>query len=266
MAPMIDQALSNGEIRSFYDDLAADYDAMTSFEQRFVRDRPFFRVFVENNKIKRALDAGCGTGFHSFLLAKLSVDMTAVDVSPAMITKLKEHAAALELNVKATVSNFQSMTEKFKGDFDAVFCMGNTLAHCLTREELQNAMTTFSSLVREQGILFAQIVNFHRILQEKTKIQSVKEAGDKIFVRSYEYCKDWIEFNLLTLTRKNGNLADSMRSIRLRPWTVGELEETLAAAGFTQTAFYGGINMETFSEESSKDIVVLASRSPLHPF
>ena len=266
MDPMIDQALSNGDIRSFYDDLAPDYDAMTSFEQRFVRDRPFFRVLVENHRIKRALDAGCGTGFHSFLLAKLGVDMTAVDVSPAMVAKVKEHATVLDLNVKAIASNFQTTPEKLDGGFDAVFCMGNTLAHILSQGEMQNTLTTFSSLVHEQGILFAQVVNFRKILREKKKIQSVKEADDKIFVRSYEYCKDWIEFNLLTLTRKNGNLTDSMRSIRLRPWTVGELQETLAAAGFSRTTFYGGINMETFSEEHSKDIVILASRSPLHPF
>jgi len=47
----------------FYDELSADYDAMTGFDKRFAAERPFFRLIVERHNIKSAIDAGRGPAF-----------------------------------------------------------------------------------------------------------------------------------------------------------------------------------------------------------
>ncbi|MEK6756297.1 MAG: hypothetical protein AABZ02_09115, partial [Bacteroidota bacterium] len=59
------EQVSMQDVAEFYDALAPDYDTMTGFEKRFVQERPFFRVLIERFGIKSALDAGCGSGFHS---------------------------------------------------------------------------------------------------------------------------------------------------------------------------------------------------------
>ena len=51
----------------FYDVLAADYNAMTNFERRLITEQPLYRALVDRYHIHTALDAGCGTGFHSIL-------------------------------------------------------------------------------------------------------------------------------------------------------------------------------------------------------
>jgi len=63
-------------IAKFYDLLAPDYDGMTGFADRFARETPAFQTLVRRYGIRQALDAGCGTGFHSILLSQLGVTVT----------------------------------------------------------------------------------------------------------------------------------------------------------------------------------------------
>ncbi len=79
MVPMTERSPMR-EVASFYDWLAPDYDLMTGFEKRFAHEEPFFRILLGRQTITTAVDAGCGTGFHSLLLAQLGVSVTAVDV------------------------------------------------------------------------------------------------------------------------------------------------------------------------------------------
>ena len=71
--------------QTFYDTLSDDYDSMTMFEQRLIKEESLFRTLVEKYKIKAALDAGSGTGVHSLLLAQTGVKVTAVDISRKML-------------------------------------------------------------------------------------------------------------------------------------------------------------------------------------
>ena len=54
---------------------------MTEFHKRFSNEQAVFNTIVEQYQLRTVLDAGCGTGFHSLILASLGVEVTAVDVS-----------------------------------------------------------------------------------------------------------------------------------------------------------------------------------------
>src|SRR5512134_2992369 len=93
-------AASVETVESFYDRLAADYDAMTTFEKRFVQEEPFFKLLAQRHRIASALDAGSGTGFHSIVLARLGVAVTAVDISSRMLDELSRHTRQLGLGIR----------------------------------------------------------------------------------------------------------------------------------------------------------------------
>lgn len=247
-------------VADFYDALAPDYDLMTGFEQRVVTDRPFFRLIVERYGIKRAVDAGCGTGFHSVLLAQLGVDVTAVDVSEGMLKKLSERASALNVQVRTLRTDFGSLASVVDETYDAVFCLGNTLAHLETDEDLHSALTNFSAVLEPGGLLFLQLVNFERILTSQQRIQSVRERGDKIFVRFYDFAPTTIRFNILTLERHEGSLAYRMQSVCLRPIRPSELLALVQRCGFAEPTVFGGISLEEFVAEKSPDVVLVARK------
>jgi glycine/sarcosine N-methyltransferase len=244
----------------FYDELAADYDGMTGLEQRFPQERPFFRILIERYNLKNALDAGCGTGFHSLLLAQLGLQVTATDISEEMLIQTRTHAKEFGVDIKTINSTFPGLQKVVHRKFDSVFCMGNTFAHLLTEKDLLDSLKSFYGLMNPEGILFLQILNYNRILTHHERIQSIKEANGKMFVRFYDYNKILIRFNILTIEKAKEGILHSLKSVNLRPWNAPEVVRLLRNAGLSDVKTFGSIAMEKYDAKTSKDVVLLARR------
>lgn len=246
------------EVRDFYDTLAPEYDAMTSFEQRFIREKPFFRMLIERYGIRTAFDAGCGTGFHSLLLAQLGVKVTAVDLSSEMLARVRAHAQTMGVDLTTLQAEFQTLAASVCEQVDAVFSLGNSLAHLLSPEELTDALRNFASLLRPNGVLLLQNLNYHRILLQRERVQSVKDIGTKTYVRFYDFTDPLVSFNILTIDRQEGTIRQTLNTVPLRPIFLDEIGPLLRTAGFSKIKAFGGISMEEFRPESSQDLVILA--------
>jgi glycine/sarcosine N-methyltransferase len=246
------------KVAGFYDWLAPEYDRMTGFEKRFVHEKPFFRLLVDRYGIRSAVDAGCGTGLHSLLLAQLGVAVTAVDVSSDMLSLLETHARGSNLLITPLESSFRELPLKLHTSFDSLFCLGNSLAHLLSESDLRESLRSFAAVLRTGGILFIQILNYDRILANRERVQSVKEADGVTYVRFYDYENDLIRFNILKLERRGGGISHELNSVTLRPVLNKDLLATLEEVGFEDLRIFGGISMEEFNPQSSKDLVVLA--------
>lgn len=255
MVPTTD---STRAVAGFYDRLSPDYDAMTGFEQRFERERPFFKELVERQHIRSAIDAGTGTGFHALLLAQLGVEVTAVDLSPNMIASLARHAKDMGITIRTLVAGFSDLPRLIDTPVDAVVTLGNTLAHIMTGEELQEAIVSFAAVLKPEGILFAQLLNYRRILASHETLLNVKEVNGKRYSRSYEYPAGRIRF---TITREDltGQSATVAESVDLNPILDDELVTALRGAGFGKVQLFGGVTMEPYIPGTSRDLVILCS-------
>jgi SAM-dependent methyltransferase len=248
------------DIAGFYDWLAPEYDRMTDFDRRFERELPVFRQLVERHAIRSAVDAGSGTGFHALLLAKLGVRVTAVDLSPEMLSALEERAASMGLEVRTVVSGFDQLAGKVDEPADAVLCLGNSLPHLRSAEELQASLEGLAAVLRPGGVLFTQTLNYDRILSTKDRIQNIKEAGGTTFIRFYDFEGAMVRFNILRLVRSEGGIRHELRSVDLRPVMHGELLGLLKRTGFTRVEARADLQGGEFRPETSKDLVVAAVR------
>jgi len=246
--------------QTFYDTLSDDYDSMTSFEQRLIKEEPLFRTLVEKYKIKTALDAGSGTGVHSLLLAHTGVKVTAVDISRKMLQRLSIHAQEKKLKVKIIKADFLNLPKKIHDKYDAVFCMGNSLVHAKTKRELKNILFNFYTLLNLNGILFIQILNYDRIISKREIIQSIKESELKTFIRFYGFGKDHIDFNLLTIDRNDGMLQHKLQTTTLRPTRQKEIVGLLRKAGFIKIESLGNLMGDKFFMSKSKDLYIIARK------
>ena len=248
-------------IPAFYDRLAPDYDEMTGFGKRFVHEKPFFRPLVENLNIATALDAGCGTGFHSLLLAQLGVRVTAVDVSGGMLDRLELHGREMGLDIRRVRSDFQGLKELAPGPFDAVFCMGNTLPHLLSEADIRMALTNFSAILRPGGTLLFQILNYDRILATRERVQGARESNGVTFVRFYDFddTRGLVHFNILRLEKKEDRLTTGLITVPLLPVTSARIVSILEECGYRQIGTFGSIAMDPFNPSLSKDLVIIAA-------
>lgn len=261
MVAMIDKtAQSDGLISRFYDTLAPEYDGMTDFDNRFARENPFFRILVERYGISTALDAGCGTGFHSLVLDRLGVDVTASDISFEMLRRSASHARSMGARIHTVQSSFQDLPSHLNEKFDAVFCLGNSLVHLIEPSDLEITLKNFSSLLRPGGILFLQVLNYERILNERKTIQHMREVDGTIITREYEYHDGTIGFTIRGVPPAGGGKTERMNTIEIRPVLRTAILPMLTAAGFGGIKTFGSISMVDFVPADSRDLVILATR------
>ncbi len=246
---------------AFYDRLAPDYDEMTGFGKRFDKEKPFFKQLVEKHRIGTALDAGCGTGFHSLLLAQLGVRVTAVDVSREMIDRLDVHGKELGLQIRGVRSDFRGLGEAVGGEHDAVFCMGNTLPHLAGDAEILNALSAFASRMLPGGMLFLQMLNYDRILVTRERIQGAGEAGGVTYVRFYDFepGDSRVLFSILRIEKIGGNLKTDLMSVPLIPITSSRIAGLLEESGYRNPKEFGSIAMDRFDPAASRDLVIVAT-------
>jgi SAM-dependent methyltransferase len=231
---------------------------MTGFERRFLAERPIFKLIVDRFAIATALDAGAGTGFHSLLLSELGVRMTALDLSAEMLDRLASHARERAVEIETSRSDFQSLPPQWSGRFDAVFCLGNSLPHLLTSQELARGVREFRRVLRNGGILFAQLLNYERILASRERVVGVKRDGGTTFVRFYDFEGELVRFNILRLEEREGGTDHRLDTVSLRPWRNGELKAAMQGAGFVRIQEYGTMAMEPYDGERSRDLVAVA--------
>ncbi|MCK4178111.1 class I SAM-dependent methyltransferase [Aciditerrimonas ferrireducens] len=108
------------DLRAYWDEDAAGYDQAPGHQPRRPAVLAAWRALLADvlpPAPARVLDAGAGTGFVSLLAAELGHQVTALDLSPGMLARLRQKAEARSLSIEAVV---QPAHAPPPGPFDAV--------------------------------------------------------------------------------------------------------------------------------------------------
>ncbi|MCD8121897.1 MAG: class I SAM-dependent methyltransferase [Clostridiales bacterium] len=107
-----------------------------------------FRNYLPERKRLKILDIGTGTGFFVFLLAKLSHEMTGIDLTEEMIREAKETAELMGISARFEVMDAEEPSFA-PGTFDAIVTRNLTwgLPH------LRQAYHRWHDLLKPEGIL-----------------------------------------------------------------------------------------------------------------
>lgn len=250
----------NKDILKFYSTFVNEYDDITSFNERLSSQSLIIDKIIEKYNIKEALDAGCGTGFYSILLAKAGVKVTAFDVSSEMVNKLIRNAKKLGVKVNTLVCDLLNVDKNLNKKFDAIFCLGNTIPHILKLSELFRVYKNFFNLLKPNGVLIIQQLNYDRILKYKEKLQNIKTMKDKVYVRFYEYEEALINFYILMVNLKEPQNS-LLEKVLLRPHLTIEHKKYLLKAGYRKIYFSSDLGMDQkYNKYKSKDLVITAIR------
>jgi len=260
-----------------YDPFSADYDRFVNWEGRLAYEFPFIEQQLTASGGRRVLDTACGTGMHAIALAQRGYDVTGVDLSAGMIERAWENAAAVGSGARFVVAGFGELAaglalargEGVGNGFDALLCLGNSLPHVLTADELHQTLSDFAVVLRPGGLLFIQNRNFDAVMRGETararwmSPQAHQEGGREwLFVRFYDFNPGGtLTFNILTLRRdEGGEWTQQIEATTLRPLLHAELLDAVAAAGFGDTACYGDMQGAPFDPQASPNLVVTARR------
>ncbi len=270
-----------------YDDFSGDYDRFVNWEGRLGAELPFLESQLEAVDARRVLDAACGTGMHAIALAKRGYQVVGADLSAGMIDLARANATQAGVDVPFQVAGFgelrkaldsagpgaggQGSSPFLSGQdrlaFDALLCLGNSLPHVLTPEDLLHVLRDFAAVLRPGGLLLIQNRNFDAVLAEGHRWMGpeghAEGESEWLFLRFYDFLSDGlIRFNIVRLHRKGrGAWNQRVTSTQLWPQTRRELSGAIRAAGFEALNWYGDLQGTSFDEESSPNLVMTARRS-----
>lgn len=263
-----------------YEQIASHYAEITGEENRAGPARAFLAELRRRHPFASVLDVACGTGLHAVMLAEMGVSVTAADISPAMLAHAQTRAAALDLapgdppgassdspgasgalgSIRFLQAPMQDLTGRLAGPFDAILCLGNSLPHLLAPGDLQAALAGFAGLLADRGVLVLHLLNYSRILARGERIVGVTRDGPYEFVRFYDFLDGLVRFNVLTLHWRDGQCDSELASALLRPYTRGDLEPPLRAAGLPRIDLHTGMNFGPFDEQESDTLTIVAGK------
>lgn len=238
----------------FYETLSAHYDQI--FPPAAATLAFLDREFRAAGAVS-ILDLACGTGVYTLELARLGYDVTGTDLEPGMIEQAKEKALAAGLTASFAVGDMRE-PQALGLTFDGLFCIGNSLSHLLSENDLKKALASMRQVLRDQGTAVFQIVNYDRILAAGDTDLPLIERENIRFRRKYRpQSEERLIFDsLLDVKGPDGVTRQLQNSIELRPIRKARLEELLAEAGFTQIRAYGDFQGSEYSKDSQATIIV----------
>ncbi len=245
----------------FYEEIVSNYDSMTRFQERIERETNMLQQWIERYHFRSAVDTACGTGLHAIILAQLGIETVGADISDAMLEYARTHAKELNVNIPWIQSGMEELSHKLDHQYEAVFCLGNSLPHLLTQEDLQAAFESFWQLLGAGGILVIQILNYAGILSKQERIVGIHRQGATEFIRFYDFLPERVRFNLLTVEWEGDKrLKHALSSTELYPYRRRKLEEALAPLESSAVEFYGDMNFQPFDENNSSNLVMVAQK------
>lgn len=205
-----------------FDGLARHYDALMAHVDYDHWEMAAVEIarLLPGGQPQRHLDAACGTGVLGERLAKRGWGTVGFDLSAAML----ERAHSRRPDLPLICADLRAIP--FKGVFDYVTCLFDSLNFLLTRGDLLAALKSLGSALRPGGILYFDIVTEKMVLDYF--------AGQEWTESSERFRSTWASRYdrkaRLSETEIRINRGPA-HTIRERPYEPHEVEELVADAG-----------------------------------
>ena len=219
----------------------------------------FIRSFLKGDR-SRILDTGCAVGQLAAALARDGHDVTGVDLDAAMIETARKDAANRGLKVDFETMDMMEIDAHFAShSFDMALCLGNTMVHLQSPEEIGRFIKKVFDLLKKHGTFIVQVVNYDHVLAGGITELPVIDTPHVRFERHYIYDRTnhIIHFQTrFTLKEEEKHFEDE---VLLYPLTRNELDSLIKAAGFSGAVYYGDFSANKYTDESPALIAVAGS-------
>lgn len=229
---------------SFYQQIASFYHHIFKINANQV---DFIKSKIPEND-SNVIDIGCGIGTLSFELINYYKNVLGIDMDSEMIQAALRKKGEKSISVKFRQISMLKLNSLInKNSLDGIICFGNTLVHLNSLDEISDFLKQSKAVLKLNGKLLLQIVNYDRILAKNIKKLPCIENDEIVFERNYCYRKteNRIDFNTRLTVKSTQQIIEN--SIELLPLLKKELTSLLNKAGFNNCNYYGNFKQESHS-------------------
>lgn len=198
------------------------YDSIYKSKKNLQEVNHYLKICKKHKikKIKNIIDIGCGTGEHSFLLAKKAFNILGVDNSNNMLnialSKKKTFPKKFKINFKKL--DFLKHEIKLKNNFDAIFLFFHVFSYFLKNSDIKFFFKQCHRNLVNQGVIILDFWNKESVKKLKLKNTFKKfKLKNKIFYREIKLIKSnktFVEMKLSILDNKKNYLINEVHKMR----------------------------------------------------
>lgn len=245
-----------------FDDLADVYEAMIDWPKRLGAEAPFFRRLFERFNVKRVADVACGTGHHAAMFHSWGLEVEGSDVSANMIQRAKESFGAPD-GLHWNVGGFDQPIGP-PGSFDAVICVGNSLALAPDATAAGRALRHMFTATRRGGVVIVHVLNLWKFRPGRCVWQKITQKtltqGRALILKGVHRCQHegYVELAVITYDADNPMIqSHCVQFLGIRAEQLEAVAQKNAAAG---VLFFGGHQDQAYNAGNSPDLIMVAEK------
>lgn len=246
---------------NLFSDLTDVYEAMIDWPKRLANEEPFYRRWFERAGVRSVLDAACGTGRHAAMFHDWGLRVEGADLSEGMIRRARAAFGESE-RLRWAVRGFDQPVDAVE-PFDAVLCVGNSLALAPDLATAHRAIQQMLGAVRRGGIVVVHVLNLWRLVDGPCLWQKCRRAtlpqGELLILKGIHRSGARGFVDLVLMEHPGGKLVHS-ESVSLLGLEQADLEQTARQAGAASTEFFGGYRDEPYDAHESVDLLMVAEK------
>ena len=244
----------NGQSPDQFTDLAPHYDELMDIVPYDAwADYVFLLFQVAQHDPQKLLDCACGTGNVSFELAKSGVEITGVDIAPAMIEVARAKNLKLNGNLRfleADLTDFD-LGEKF----DSATCLYDSLNYITDPQKLQNAFICIAKHL-ENGGIFVFDMNSDWALKTDLFTQFNRDPRKSLHYDWHAHFDAATRITTVEMrfsqTQSDGTTRQFVETHRERAYELSEIELMLESAGFDLLKTYDAYTINPPHDQSER--------------
>jgi len=238
---------------SFGEDVAAIYDEISQRGDE-ASTVAFLKRLAEGGS---ALELAIGTGRIALPLAAEGVRVDGIDISPAMVAKLRSKPGSDKIDV--TIGNFADVA--VSGTYRLIYVVFNTLFNLLTQDEQVRCFENVASHLTDDGVFVVEggvPAEFFRLRNNQyVDAEAIGIDNVRFDVARFDPVKQLLEETHVTLTRAGVQL----NPIVTRYAWPSELDLMARIAGLQLRERWAGWEREPFSATSGNCVSVYERRA-----
>lgn len=203
-----------------------DYEAKVIENKRFLQ-----RYGITPRAGEKALDLGCGSGFQSIALAELGFKVLAIDFCATLLEELGRRSAGHDIDiVQGNILDSRIYSEK--GPFEAAVCMGDTLTHLETIDDVSALIEHVYENLEFGGSLALTFRDLSAKRKGTDRIIPVRGDDKKVMAAFLEYEGNYVNVHdmIFIKTDLGWDLKKSVyRKLRI---STAQIENLLQKEGF----------------------------------
>ena len=234
------------------------YDGLNTF----LSDLQFYKKWLPKNKDAKILELCCGTGRLTIPIAKEGYNICGVDYTSSMLEQAKAKANQVGVGIDFIEADIRTLD--LQGQFDLIFIPFNSIHHLYRNEDLINALGCVRNHLKAGGLFLLDCFNPNiQYIVENEKEQAIIAEyttgdGRNVLIKQTMHYESATQINRIEWHYFINGKFHSIQNLDMRLFFPQELDSYLKQTGFNIIHKYGGLEGEMFSDESEKQIYVLA--------